>query len=133
MPETLRPKGREAINALSQWLRGIIEEEAPGQVEAERIVSELGEYFHDTDNIDPDSVAVTDEIDPNSPFRLKRKPLKIRKDPIIEIGLGETDNGEDGGSPEVGGGGGDMEGMVPVKEMEKVALVIEMILVIKSK
>ena len=57
----------------------MVEEVAPGEVENERIVSELGEYFHDTDNIDPDSVAVTDEVDPNSPFKLVRKPLKIRK------------------------------------------------------
>ena len=84
----------------------MVEEVAPGEVENERIVSELGEYFHDTDNIDPDSVAVTDEVDPNSPFRLIRKPVKIRQDPPIEIGLGETDDGDDGGNPEGGGGGG---------------------------
>lgn len=106
MPEALKQKGRVTLDKLSRWLRRMVEELAPGEVEDERIVSELGEYFHDADNIDPDSVAVTDEVDPNSPFRLVRKPLKIRRDPIIEIGLGEADGGEDGGNSEGGGDSG---------------------------
>ena len=106
MPQKLKKRGKNALGRLSSWLRENVEEYAPSGVESERIVSELGEYFHDSDNIDPDSSMVLEETDPNSKFTIKLKPLKVKKLITTVEDLEEKDlEGDEGGGRDVKGKG----------------------------
>ena len=90
MPEEHRETGRRILKELSTELRSIIEDLATAEVEKERPVSEIAEYFHDDSDYDPDAATVTKEVDPNGRVIIRKKPLVVRStNPKEFLGEGE--------------------------------------------
>ncbi len=110
LPNDDREVGKKALTDLSSWIKKVIQEVAPADIEKTGVVSELSEYFYDSDTIDPDAPTVTTEKDPNSGFLIqKRKRVKKLKKSLIgsDFITDFNNEGEDGGDSVGGKGSGD--------------------------
>ena len=103
MPEVDQSKGRKLLNLISEKLREIVEKHAVVELEEERVVTEISEYFYDDSEYDPDATTVTRETDPNGRLVVFNKPIKATPKPppkVVDLPTDEPDSPDEPDDPD---------------------------------